>query len=231
MFGVGVGNRLCHPIQRVLGVDGAIARMAGFLAFVRQRIFDFAQVRAERHGDARFLADLTHRGMPVRFVLFQFALRPAPVVVFRTVHHAHLHAVELFLRCFPPCDGGIRRDFGAVFPTPYNAAGRFDDLPDFFTHMSFSPSPSSYASCFRHVATPGFDVRPCARKMADSVECGIGHCLYISDSPVGACACESGIPDNRPADDRLHPSRGARTCRRIPYARRRWNRPSADRRT
>ena len=33
MFRIISGNRLRHPIQRVLGVDGAIVRMPGFLAF------------------------------------------------------------------------------------------------------------------------------------------------------------------------------------------------------
>ena len=33
MFRIISGNRLRHPIQCVLGVDGAIVRMPGFLAF------------------------------------------------------------------------------------------------------------------------------------------------------------------------------------------------------
>ena len=65
MFGVLSGDGPCHPVQRVLGVDGAVVRMAGLLAFLRQRVFDLAQVRTERDAYARLLADFANRRMTV----------------------------------------------------------------------------------------------------------------------------------------------------------------------
>ena len=58
------------------------------------------QVLPEKfHGQARFLADLAHGGMPVRFVRVDLAFRPAPVVVFRAMHDAQFDAVEYVVRC------------------------------------------------------------------------------------------------------------------------------------
>ena len=85
-----------HPVQHMLGRVLAVsaARVTRFLALGGERVLHFAQERAERDGEAGFLADFAHRRVPVRFVDFQFAFRPAPVIVFRAVHEAHLHVVR-----------------------------------------------------------------------------------------------------------------------------------------
>ena len=135
MLGVVGGNRLRHPIQRMLGVGRAIARMAGFLAFLGKRVFDFAQIRSERHGFARLLADFAHGRMPMRFVGLKLAFRPAPIVVFRTMHDAYFDAVELLFGRSLRCDRRIRRDVAAGLPSPYDASGGLHDTSHLFAHV------------------------------------------------------------------------------------------------
>ena len=54
-----------HPELDVLGVRRPILGMALFAALFGQRVLDVAQIGTELHGQARFLADLAHGGMPV----------------------------------------------------------------------------------------------------------------------------------------------------------------------
>ena len=135
MFRIISGNWLRHPIQRVLGVDGAIARMPGFLAFFGQWIFDFAQIRAEGDGNACLLADFSHCGMTMRFALLEFAFRPAPVIVLWSMHDAHFNAVELFFWRFLCCNCWIFSDFATGFPPPYNTPGGFYDTSHVLAHI------------------------------------------------------------------------------------------------
>ncbi len=135
MFGVVGGNRLRHPIQRVLGVGRAIVRMPGLLALFGQRVFDFAQIRSEFDRRPRLFADFTHRRMPMRLVLLELAFRPAPIVILRTVHDTYFNAVELFLRGFATGDRRIVRDIAARLPSPYDAAGGFHDASHLFAHI------------------------------------------------------------------------------------------------
>ena len=97
---------------------GLRAGVALFAAFVGERVFDLAQERAERHMAAGLLADFTHGRMAAGLVEFQFAFRPAPIVVFGPVHHAHF-------------DVAIRRAFARAIK---DATCRFDDSA--FAHGS-----------------------------------------------------------------------------------------------
>ena len=96
-----------HPIGHMLGLGvvtaAAVALRAGvafFAAFVGERVFDLTQERAERHMAAGLLADFAHGRVAVGFVEFQFSFRPAPIVVFGAVHHAHF---DVAIRCACAC--------------------------------------------------------------------------------------------------------------------------------
>ena len=129
VFGVHGLDRTRHPEHDVLGVDGAVLGPPGFLALLGQRVFDLAEVWAELHGGAGFLAEFADRGVAMRLVGIEFALRPAPVVVFGTVDDADLEVVEVMFRGI----GCVRRRFA---PTVENAARRFHDSSDFVSHSS-----------------------------------------------------------------------------------------------